>query len=687
MMKSRFLTFTLLVCVSGFLGAPILSAQSKDILNLRLIPEASFPVLGDEAFFTAGGGASVAIDFDVLPLVSPSLEAGYFMQPIIGSSSLNVAHAGAGMVLTYYPFSRFGIGLGGLGGMYQAAWDAVNVSGYFVKGRADISYRFSPSFSLAAGASFSRLLGLTKPLYQGLGVGLTGKINLAGLRGGTNVKISDVRFDPIFPIFYSYYDKNSLGSLTLENHEGGDIRNVSVSLHIKQYMDQPKLCASFPVLKRGASIDVPVYALFTDQVLKLVESAKTSAEIIVEYSFLDSPRRATFTETLRMNHRNAMTWDDDRKAAAFVSAKDPAVLRYSKFIAGLIREAGQSEINQNLRFAMGLFEALKLYGVNYVIDPTTPYQDLSQDKNALDFLQFPNQTLTYKGGDCDDLSILFCSILESVGIKTAFITIPGHIYMAFALDMNEEEARFTFANTSDLLYRDNKTWVPLEITLVNDGFIKAWQVGAKQWYDNQKIGQAAFIPIQDAWNRFEPVGIPGEDTRIVLPQPDQILGSYHAALAKFIAREIQPKVERIKTDILASGNNPKQINRLGVLYARYGQLDQAKIEFEKAGKLNYGPALTNLGNISFLQKKYPEAIGFFQRALVQKAEDKTALLGLARTQYELENYLEVDKAFARVQLADPSLATQYSYLVSRTDGTARAASAGERIGRAAWNDE
>ncbi len=686
-MNNKFYTVAGFVIAAVFLSTPYLTAQSIDFLNVRLIPEVSFPVLGDEAFFTTGGGASLAFDFDVLPFVSPSLEAGYFVQPITGNSSLNVANFGAGLILTLYPFSRFGIGLGGIGGMYQASWDSLKVDGYFMKGRAEFSYRFSPSFSLAGGTSYSQLFGTSRSLYQGLGISLTGMINLAGLRGGTNIKLSNVQFDPIFPIFYSYYDKNSLGSFTLENHEAGDIRNVRVSLYFKQFMDQPKLCASFPVLKRGASVDVPVYALFTDQVLKLVESAKTSAEIIVEYSFLDSPRRAAFTETLRMNHRNAMTWDDDRKAAAFVSAKDPAVLRYSKFIAGLIREAGQSEINQNLRFAMGLFEALKLYGVNYVIDPTTPYQDISQDKNALDFLQFPNQTLTYKGGDCDDLSILFCSILESVGIKTAFITIPGHIYMAFALDMSEEEAKFTFSNTSDIMYLEGKSWIPLEITLVNDGFLKAWQVGAKQWYDNKKTEQAAFISIQDAWSKFEPVGIPGEDTRIVLPPPDQILGSYNAALAKFITREIQPKVERIKSDILSSGNNPKQINRLGVLYARYGQLDLAKIEFEKAGKLNFGPALANLGNIAFLQKKYPDAIGYYQRALAQKAEDKTALLGLARTQYELENYLEVDKAFARVQLADPTLANQYSYLVSRADGTARAASAGERIGRAAWNDE
>jgi transglutaminase-like putative cysteine protease len=35
----------------------------------------------------------------------------------------------------------------------------------------------------------------------------------------------------------------------------------------------------------------------------------------------------------------------------------------------------------------------------------------------------------YRAGDCDDLSILYCSLLEAIGIRTAFVTIPGHIFM------------------------------------------------------------------------------------------------------------------------------------------------------------------------------------------------------------------------------------------------------------------
>ena len=36
--------------------------------------------------------------------------------------------------------------------------------------------------------------------------------------------------------------------------------------------------------------------------------------------------------------------------------------------------------------------------------------------------------------------------MEAVGIETAFITVPGHIFMAFALDMSPAEAKRSFLN-------------------------------------------------------------------------------------------------------------------------------------------------------------------------------------------------------------------------------------------------
>ncbi len=686
----KFFLIVSIISLLGSLAGLRAGAQGADPLDFRVTPELLLPVMGSAGLYNVGGGAALEGRL-MLPAVSPffpQLLVRYSQLPTPAEKSLVLLSAGAGIGLQHFPTPRIGLGAGVDAGWYAATWGDQRSSHFFLHGAADLTYRFTPAFSLALGGSYHHFLGPAEPLYQGLGVSLSGDLRLGGLRGGTRVEVEDLRLTSVYPIFHTYYDDNAIGGVTLLNREEGEIRDVRVSFFVKQYMDQPKLSTTQASLARGRTLEAPLFALLNEQVLRLTEDTKVSAEIIVDYTFLGAPRQARFNATLPLHHRNALTWDDDRKAAAFVSAKDPAVLRYSKFAAGLLRETGLTEIDQNLRFAMGLFEGLKLYGLNYVVDPTTPYKELSANRQALDYLQYPYQTLVYKGGDCDDLSILFSAVLESVGIRTAFITIPGHIYMAFALQMDEATARQGFQNPEELIYRDGKAWVPVEITLLNEGFHKAWLIGARQWLDNQKSGAARFLPLEAAWSVYEPVGIPGEDTRIVLPEPEQLLDAYQVSLARFIDRELTPRVEKLRLEINQSGGSPRLVNRLGVLYARFGRYEEARAEFERAVQATHAPALVNLGNIAYLQKDFSGALRYYQQALGQAPDNKTALLGLARTQYELENYPEAGRVYAAVRGLDPKLATEYAYLASTTGGEARASAAAvQRTGGSAWSEE
>ena len=106
---------------------------------------------------------------------------------------------------------------------------------------------------------------------------------------------------------------------------------------------------------------------------------------------------------------------------------------------------------------MAIFEALSLYGLKYQIDPSSSYKDLAGQENVLDYLQFPIETLNYKAGDCDDLSVLYTAILESLAVETAFITVPGHIYTAVALEMSPEAAKRTFASGDSVIYKITRT--------------------------------------------------------------------------------------------------------------------------------------------------------------------------------------------------------------------------------------
>ena len=387
---------------------------------------------------------------------------------------------------------------------------------------------------------------------------------------------------------------------------------------------------------------------------------------------------------MTINNRNALTWDDDRKAAAFVTAKDPLVLSFAKRIAGGVDSVGRASFNGRFRAAMGLFQALGNYGLGYVPDPTTPYADLSKDKRAVDFLQFPGQTLAYKAGDCDDLSALFCALLEAVGTPTAFITTPGHIFMAFDLGLDPEAARKTFSRPEDLIFRDGGTWVPVEITLVRDGFLKAWQSGAKEWREASGAGQAAFYPVREAWKVFEPVGFSDVKEAILLPDSERILSDYRRELERFIGGEVQARAAPLKEQLRAAPNDDKALNSLGVLYARYGLLDEAAAEFHKVLKSGeVASALVNLGNIHYLRDDMRSALTYYNRALKRSPDSAAALLGVARASYEVEDYRSAEHALAVLKTTDPQTAARFSYLGS--GGEARAAEAGART-VSEWSD-
>jgi len=315
--------------------------------------------------------------------------------------------------------------------------------------------------------------------------------------------------------------------------------------------------------------------------------------------------------------------------------------------------------------------------IGYGQDATTPYAELSGNKTALDDLQFPGQTLADRAGDWDDLSILYCALLESVGMRTAFITAPGHIFMAFSLEMDGEQARKTFQNPNDLIFRDGETWVPVEITLVRDGFLKAWQIGAKEWREASGASAAGFYPIREAWKTYEPVGFSEIKEAIILPDSGEILRDYQQELERFIATEVESRASKLKTELKASPNNPKLLNSLGVLYARFGMLDEATVPFQqilKGGEV--ASALINLGNILYLKGDNPAALTYYNRALKKAPDNSAALLGVARASYELEDYQAVNGALAQLKQLDPEAASRFSYLGSGRE--ARAAEAGKK---------
>jgi tetratricopeptide (TPR) repeat protein len=482
---------------------------------------------------------------------------------------------------------------------------------------------------------------------------------------------------PVFPVLFKYHDKAPVGKVVIRNGMSVQAKNLQVKLSMQRYIDSPRVSAQIDSLAAGQETTVDLLALFNEDVLDLTEGTRTAAQVIIDYDDSTGRKQLAVTETMTLYDRNAIQWDDDEKVASFVTARDPQIRLLATNMTALIRRYKNTSISDNLQNAMVLYSAMIQHNLGYNIDPNSSYKMLSRDSLAIDYVQFPRQTLIFKGGDCDDLSVCYASLLEAIGIPSAFITVPGHIYVALGLKMDASTAKARFSKPEDLIFAgDGTVWVPVEITKLNDSnpdFLDAWSEGAKEWREHNSRDQAQLIPTSSAWQTYEPVAASFMTDSVALPDTKEVLEAFRSDLARFVNLEIADQELTLQGRLSSDPNSPRLLNLLGTLYARYGLSEKSREKFTAAvaGQEYFG-ALMNLGHLEFLAEEYLNANAYYQRALKAQPDNTHAILALARTDHELENYGNVRSYYAQLEQLSPQLARDYGYLDLRASESVRA---------------
>lgn len=676
-MKKVFLSISLILALGGNIYAQTPTLVVSPFISLPLGDSVSLLSVGAGGRLDSIWGLGTG-NFEMKSSVA------YLYSPTIAKTSLHSVQAMVG------PAYRINIAqnllLRGtvMAGGYFASYEGVTGGNLSIEAGMGADISLGSSLNFGVGTSFDILLSGSAPLLAGIGISI-GASFTPGAAKSTQPKLQiiDPKFEPVFPVFFKWYDSNPAGTVVIVNKESRPIKNVKASIFIKEFMDAPKVFAEISSLGKGESRELPVLALLTDKVLGVTESTKVAAEITVSYDLADGTMKVMRADTIRILDRNAMTWADDQRAASFVTARDPVVLALAKDVAGAIREAGGVGTDLDLRIAMGIYQALGLHGVRYVIDPSSSYADFSKNETAVDFLQFPRQTLQYKAGDCDDLTILYTALLEAVGIETAFLTVPGHILAAVALPLTPDEAERTFSRLDRFIVDLGKVFIPIEATIFSKGFNAAWAEGARQW---RLAGtQARIIPVREAWRNYEAVGLRDAPPSLSYPTARTVLASYKVELDRFILDELVPQVARLQEEIKRSGATSKNLNRLGVLYARYGKYPEAESEFQKVLKKDeYAPALINLANLAYLRGEIRPAALLYDRALKKDPKSKAALAGAIRVRGELGDLPEAQRLLAVLQSIDPIAAGSLSALVSPSSEGRASARDSQRL---SWIEE
>jgi len=83
----------------------------------------------------------------------------------------------------------------------------------------------------------------------------------------------------------------------------------------------------------------------------------------------------------------------------------------------------------------------KEYQVNKAYRAIVEQYSYYGDPRSRDYIQPPYETIAIRGGDCEDLGILLCSLLENLGIRTYLVFTDNHAYcLASGVDMDRLKA-------------------------------------------------------------------------------------------------------------------------------------------------------------------------------------------------------------------------------------------------------
>jgi tetratricopeptide (TPR) repeat protein len=497
-----------------------------------------------------------------------------------------------------------------------------------------------------------------------------------------SLRFEEASIPAMFAAMQSYYAKNAVGLVSVTNIEKHAISDIEISFFQAGYMDSPTPSASISELGPGESRDIELFASFNQEVFRTEGITPLTGEIIVTYSSKGKPVEQRHPVSYDLHDKTAITWDDDRKVAAFITPADSALRNYSSFIRQSTKDQVIPAYTEELQFAMQVYHALGEIGILYQVDPTSPFTSVQENPMVVDSISLPRDTLKRITGDCDDLTVLFNSILETVGIETGFITTPGHIYTAFNTKVPGRLFKQLHPDRSMTINVEDQLWVPVEITMIGKGdFLDAWRKGVEEWTMYEAAPEKrGFYLTRSSQELYRPVGLKETDLGLQYGDKENIVRGFRDDMGELI--------EAIVTeyrDTARETGKKADWNKLGITYAKFSQYRKAEQAFSQALYIDpdYLNAKVNLGNVAYLEGNYRGALAQFNTALSTlqrqgQGESPVALkvlLNISRMNYELKRYADSKVFFEQAYSIDPEETQKYSYLGKVASDETRAAAA------------
>ena len=316
--------------------------------------------------------------------------------------------------------------------------------------------------------------------YSGLQLGIGASIMWGRKREIYEISGVQLVVSEVYPVYYQFYKNYPIALVTVKNLVGHPIE-VNISSSVKGFTRRPKDSGTVRI-DGGESRDIPVSVYFNHRLLQNDDDEAVLLDMDVHIKAATSYREEMSTEII-IHKKNA--WNGDMEwLPLFLTPEEKSIRKLARSAALAIENQPQPGL-EKFEYAKALFQLLHQLDIQYLPDPNIPfYKD--------DRVQFAQTTVDAGSGDCDDLVILYASLLESLGIETAFVEVGdpekklAHLYLLFNSDLPPEEGARISDNEKRTIVRENSrgrrtVWIPIETTLIEEGFRQAWDYAAMAW--------------------------------------------------------------------------------------------------------------------------------------------------------------------------------------------------------------
>ncbi len=478
------------------------------------------------------------------------------------------------------------------------------------------------------------------------------------------IEIARVETGEVFVSAYKTYASHPLGKVVIANTTDIPYRKVKVRFSTRDFMDYP-IETEVPEIAAKQQVEVPLKPLFNSKILGVTENMQLTCEIAVTFFAAGEPRTVTRSFPLTLYERHAMRWDNKAKLGAFVTHTDAVVSDLSRQIVQQYADA-HPNLPQILVYARGIYDAFGVLGLKYIVNPASPFKDFSTNTAEVTYLQYPRDTLMKKSGDSDELSILFAACMENIGIDSALVNVPGHMFVLFNTGI-EVPDRITLGIPNDLIVPYHGTvWIPVEMTMVGTSFTRAWQKGAEEYRDWAARNKVNVINVQKSWDEFKPVTLPRSGMRVKVKR-NEIEATFKDELETLASRRLAFLSAAYRDALKRAPADLTMLGQLGILYGEDGLFSEALEQFQKMLALDKtnALALNNIGNINYLQGRLGDARLAYEAALRSSPGEPGVMVNLARVSLQAGKKEEAKKLFLDAAGIDPRVIRRYADLAER----------------------